>query len=130
VPRARPPEVRQEHPVPIGGALLKAQVRTDVAQYPPTVDATGPASGSAQHRKSPQKMPTASDKSNDLPARWPAIAREDHCTVPRARPPGVLQEHPVPTGAEVVKAQVRTEVTQYPPDADATGVWYVEYGYP
>ena len=30
--------------------------------------------------------------------------------------------------AELVKAQVRTEVAQYPPSADATGVWYVEYG--
>src|SRR5918995_1117416 len=35
----------------------------------------------------------------------PLSARKDHCTVPLARPLGVLQEHPVPTGAEVVKAQ-------------------------
>jgi hypothetical protein len=50
-------------------------------------------------------------------------AREDHCTVPRARPPEVRQEHPVPTGAGLAKAQVRTDVAQYPPAADATGVW-------
>jgi hypothetical protein len=50
-------------------------------------------------------------------------ARADHCTVPRARPPGVLQEHPIPTGAELVRAQVRTGVAQYPPTADETGVW-------
>jgi hypothetical protein len=40
------------------------------------------------------------------------------------------QEHPVPTGAELVKAHVRTVVAQYPPFADEIGVWYVEYGYP
>jgi hypothetical protein len=33
--------VRQEHPVPTGTELLRAQVRTVVAQYPPTVDDTG-----------------------------------------------------------------------------------------
>jgi hypothetical protein len=38
------------------------------------------------------------------------------------------QEHPVPTGAELVKAQVRAAVTQYPPAADEIGVWYVGYG--
>ena len=55
-------------------------------------------------------------------------AREDHCTVPRARPPEVRQEHPVPTGAELIKVQVRTGVAQNPPAVDETGVWYVEYG--
>jgi hypothetical protein len=49
-------------------------------------------------------------------------ARLDHCTVPRALPLGVRQEHPVPIGAELVRAHVRTWVTQYPPEADAIGV--------
>jgi hypothetical protein len=40
----------------------------------------------------------------------------------------VRQEHPVPTGAALVKAQVLTEVAQYPPTVDETGVWYVLYG--
>lgn len=49
-------------------------------------------------------------------------------TVPRARPPAVLQEHPVPTGAALMSAQVLTDVAQYPPTVEDTGVWYVEYG--
>lgn len=89
----------------------------------------------ARHREAPDtgkslrsEALAAPDASNDHPAQRPAAGTRDHCTVPRARPPGMLQEQPVPTGAELVKAQVRTGVTQYPPAADATGVWYVAYG--
>ena len=55
-------------------------------------------------------------------------AYDDHCTVPRARPPEVRQEHPAPTDAGLVRVQVRTAVTQDPPTVDEIGVWYVEYG--
>ena len=72
--------------------------------------------------------PADLDTVNDHPARRTPSPREDHCTVPRARPPEVRQEHPVPTGAELIKVQVRTAVAQSPPAVDATGVWYVEYG--
>jgi hypothetical protein len=34
----------------------------------------------------------------------------------------VRQEHPIPIGARLVSVQVRTEVAQYPPAVDDTGV--------
>jgi hypothetical protein len=47
-------------------------------------------------------------------------------TVPRARPPSMRQEHPVPIGADSMSAQVRTEVAQNPPMPVDAEFWFTE----
>lgn len=73
------------------------------------------------HHSAPRRLRPRTDRTFIEPNAQPP-PREDHCTLPRALPPGMLQEQPVPTGAELVKTQVLAWVTQYPPAADATGV--------
>jgi hypothetical protein len=61
LPRARPPGVRQEQPVPIGAGLIRAQVLSGVAQYPPIEDWMGEAKiGAGWAAAAPMATPVAS----------------------------------------------------------------------
>ena len=77
---------------------------------------------SADHQ--PARAGDADDVEEAQPVGITSARGHPPTTVPRARPPCVRQEHPVPTGAELVSAQVRTVVAQYPPIVDGIGVWY------
>ena len=63
LPLARPLGVRQEHPVPTGAGLIRAHVRTGVAQYPPIDDRMGAAKKGVGWTAAPMATPVANPPS-------------------------------------------------------------------